>query len=74
MPMKKVLLLIDCDSCRQLYVHSRVASEDTTAWELHGNNLIKMAVRDGWGESCCRNFQYCPSCLEDNEELELSVL
>ena len=72
--MKKVLLLIDCDSCRQLYIHSRVASEDTSAWNVHGNNLIRMAMRDGWGESYCRNFQYCPRCLDDNEELALNTL
>lgn len=70
--MKKVLLLIDCDSCRMLYVYSRLASEDTTAWDHHGNNLIRLALRDGWAESYCRNFQYCPSCLQDNEQLASS--
>lgn len=72
--MKKVLLLIDCDSCRCLYTHTRFASEDTIAWEVHGNGLIKMAVRDGWGESYCRNFQYCPDCIQDDEELAMHCL
>jgi hypothetical protein len=67
--MKKVLLLIDCDSCRQLYTYSRLASEDTTAWEHHGNHLIDLALREGWAESDCRNFQYCPRCFQDYEEL-----
>jgi hypothetical protein len=67
--MKKVILLIDCDSCRTLYAYSRFASEDTTAWDLHGSNLVRMAINDGWAESSDGNFQYCPRCLEHNEEL-----
>jgi hypothetical protein len=72
--MKKALLLLDCDSCRQVYSHSCFASEDTTAWEIHGANLIQMAVCDGWAESYCRNYLYCPSCLRENEELSLNFL
>jgi len=67
--MKRVFLLIDCDSCRQLYPHSLFASEDTSAWEVHGNNLLEMAERDGWAGSSCRNYQYCPTCLQENDEL-----
>lgn len=69
--MKKVILLIDCDSCRVLYPYTRFASEDTTAWDLHGNNIIRMAVADGWAQSMDRNFQYCPSCIEEDEQLSL---
>jgi hypothetical protein len=72
--MKKVFLLIDCDSCRKLYHFSRFASEDTTAWECHGDNLIRMAVADGWDQSSCRNFQYCPRCIRESDELALNCL
>jgi hypothetical protein len=67
--MKKVLLLIDCDACRSLFDYSHFASEDTTAWNVHGDRLIGMAVAEGWAESSCGNFQYCPGCLEEDEEL-----
>jgi len=65
--MKKVFLLIDCDSCRQLYAHSLFASEDTSAWEIHGDRLLEMAEHDGWAKSSCSNYQYCPSCLQEDE-------
>ena len=66
--MKKVLLLIDCDFCRKLYTYSRFASEDTMAWAVHGNNIVAMAANDGWGESECRNFHYCPDCIKDHDK------
>jgi hypothetical protein len=71
--MKKVLLLIDCDACRKLYDYSHFASEDVTAWSVHGDNLIRMAVAEGWAESSCHNFQYCPRCLDEDEELFLGL-
>lgn len=72
--MKKVLLLIDCDGCRRLYPYCRFASEDVTAWELHGNNIVRLAKREGWGESFCRNFQYCPDCIEEDERLAMECI
>ena len=72
--MKNVLLLIDCDSCRKLFTYSHFASEDTTAWNAHGDDLIRMALTAGWAESFCRNFQYCPRCIQEDEELALSCL
>lgn len=62
--MKKVLLMIDCDSCRRLYEYTRTASEDTIAWWVHGNNLTKMAMQDGWARTEDDNSHFCPDCLE----------
>jgi hypothetical protein len=66
--VKKVLLMIDCDSCRRLYEYTRTASEDTSAWWVHGNAVAKMAMRDGWARSADDNFHYCPECLDECDE------
>jgi len=66
--VKKVLLLIDCDSCRCLYEFTRLASEDTTAWDVHGRALVQMALQSGWAGSQDDNFQYCPDCVRQLEE------
>jgi hypothetical protein len=66
--MKKVLLMIDCDGCRRLYEYTRTASEDTIAWWVHGNNLIKMAMKDGWARTEDDNYYYCPACQEECPE------
>lgn len=67
--MLKVLLLIDCDGCRNIFHYSRFASEDNTAWRIHGDNLIKMAESNGWNESSDGNSHFCPSCLQQDEML-----
>jgi hypothetical protein len=63
--MKKVLLMIDCDGCRCLYEHIRTASEDTVAWWVHGQALVKKALRDGWARSDDDNYYFCPECQAD---------
>ncbi|MCI0560338.1 MAG: hypothetical protein MN733_17775 [Nitrososphaera sp.] len=73
--MKKVLLLLDCDSCRCLYNFTRFASEDTTAWDFHGGAIAKMALRDGWARTEDDNYHYCPDCVEQlEEEFQLYLL
>ena len=67
--MLKVLLLIDCDSCRQLFEFSRTASEDTIAWRVHGRTLVNMATKSGWFESDDANYHYCPACTEELVEM-----
>lgn len=69
--MLKVLLLIDCDTCRRLFEFSRTASEDTAAWRLHGKSLVGMAEDSGWAESDDGNFHYCPSCSDDMQKMFL---
>jgi hypothetical protein len=64
--MLKVMLMIDCDACRRLFRLSHVASEDRTAWLIHGGSLTDMAEEEGWGNSSCRNFHYCPRCVEED--------
>ena len=66
--MKKVLLMIDCDGCRCLYEQMRTASEDTVSWWVHGEALVKKALRDGWARSQDDNYQFCPDCQEDCPE------
>jgi hypothetical protein len=68
--VRKVLLLITCDGCRRLYEFSRTTSEDTTAWYVHGDGLIQMAIDAGWLESHCRNYHYCSICLRNNPLLK----
>lgn len=68
--MRKVLLLIDCDGCRCLYEFSRTASEDTTAWHVHGDTLVRMAIDDSWHETSCGNYHYCSACLRNNPLLQ----
>jgi hypothetical protein len=70
--MRKVLLLIHCDGCRRLYEFSHAASEDTAAWHVHSDTLIKMALADGWHQTCCRNYHYCCVCLKNNPLLQYS--
>lgn len=60
--MKKVLLMLDCDFCRELYGYTRTASEDTTAWDVHGDAIVRMALKDGWECSEDYNSHYCPDC------------
>jgi LSD1 subclass zinc finger protein len=67
--MMKVLLLIDCDSCRRLFAFSRTASTDRTAWSVHSGALEKMACADGWGVSEDGNSHYCPACLHESETM-----
>ncbi|MGI0134505.1 MAG: hypothetical protein ACREBW_06070 [Candidatus Micrarchaeaceae archaeon] len=67
--MKKVLLMIDCDGCRQLYEMIRVASEDTTAWHVHGDRLTRMAMKDGWARTEDDNSHYCPDCVLSLEKM-----
>jgi hypothetical protein len=68
--MQKVLLLIDCDWCRTVYEHVRMASDDTTAWDHHGHALVQRAcTEDGWSVSDCGNFHYCPNCADEVEKI-----
>lgn len=67
--MFKVLLLIDCDGCRRLFEFSRTASEDTSAWRVHGEALLSMAKRKDWAETIDGNSHYCPQCWRELEDL-----
>jgi hypothetical protein len=67
--MMKVLLLIDCDCCRQLFHLSRTASTDRIAWTVHSDNLEKIACTNGWEISEDGNSHYCPDCLSDSENM-----
>jgi hypothetical protein len=48
-----------------LYEYTRTASEDTIAWWVHGEALMKMALREGWARSDDDNYQICPDCQVD---------
>lgn len=73
--MKKVLLLLDCDLCRCLYEFTRFASEDTTAWDLHGRTIANMAFQDGWARTVDDNSHYCPDCIEElDDECQLGLV
>lgn len=67
--MKKVLLMLDCDNCRRLYPFTRFASEDTTAWDVHGDTLTGMALVDGWSRSEDDNSHFCSEC--SNEQVDM---
>lgn len=71
--MMKVLLLIDCDSCRRLFAFSRTAAADYTAWSAHPDTLEKMACADGWAISEDGNSHYCPACLRESETMTLQL-
>jgi len=62
--MLKVMLMLDCDSCRRLFRLAHVASEDRIAWHIHNGTVIEQAAEEEWEISACRNFQYCSSCVE----------
>jgi hypothetical protein len=66
--MKKVMLMIDCDGCKCLYEHFHIASEDTSAWWVHGEALVKEALIAGWARSPDDNYYYCPDCRDDCPE------
>ncbi len=66
--MLKVLLLIDCDSCRALFRHLTVASDDQTAWAVHGDNLAVIAEDQGWVRTHDGNCHYCSRCWPDVEQ------
>ena len=70
--MKKVLLMIDCDNCRRLYEYTRCASEDTSAWHVHGGMLAKMAFKDGWARTLDDNSHFCPNCVVEHEDMCLA--
>lgn len=67
--MLKVMLLIDCDGCRRLFLCSRFASEDTSAWRVHGDILSKMAEDVGWIQSSDGNLHFCSACLKMDDAL-----
>ena len=68
--MIKILLMIDCEFCRRLFRLSHFASDDPTAWTVHGDNLVAIAKSEGWLSSDCGNFHYCPPCTADLEAQE----
>jgi hypothetical protein len=74
--MKKVLLMLDCERCRRLYEFTLTASEDTSAWWVHGTRLIKMALKDGWARTEDDNSHYCPTCVElcENEYEDMCLV
>lgn len=67
--MLKVSLIIDCDGCRSLFPYSRFASDDTSAWRVHGEFLVAMAEEDGWVRTSCGNYHYCEPCWDELSEL-----
>ena len=72
--MQKVLLMVDCDWCRSIYEHIRVASDDTIAWDHHGHALVRTACEEGgWAVSECGNFHYCPNCADEIEKISFAL-
>lgn len=71
--MKQVLLMLVCDCCRRLYEFTRTASEDVTAWEVHGDTIIAMALNDGWAGAEDGNSHYCPTCFLMFENMFIMV-
>ena len=72
--MQKTLLMIDCDWCRTVYEHIRMASDDTTAWHHHGYAPVRKACEeDGWAVSDCGDFHYCPNCADEVENISMMV-
>jgi hypothetical protein len=67
--MIKVSIIIDCDACRCLFRLSHFASEDITAWRVHGGALLSLAEDDGWVQTSDGNYHYCPGCLEEDQDL-----
>lgn len=63
--MLKVLLLLDCDNCREMFPFSRFAGDDSTAWKVHGDILTKMADDAGWAHTESGSSHLCPDCWEE---------
>lgn len=68
--MLKVLIIIDCDFCRQQFSQSTMASSDTIALKIHGENLRRSAEADGWSTTVCNSSHFCPKCHEEIMEME----
>jgi len=70
--MLKLMIIIDCDCCRRQFEQTWMASSDTTAVELHSENLRRSAELDGWSTTPCNSSHFCPTC--DDEILEVQRL
>lgn len=68
--MMKMLLLLDCDACRTLFPFSRTASNDSTAWAIHGRTLEDMAGESGWLILNSQESHLCPDCADDYWQAE----
>ena len=68
--MLKVMLIIDYDFCRRQFSQTRMASSDTIALKIHGENLRRSAEADGWSTTVCNSSHFCPRCDEEILEME----
>ena len=68
--MLKLLLIIDCDFCRQQFSQTKMASSDTIALKVHGENLRRSAEAEGWSTTECNSSHFCPECDEEILEME----
>lgn len=68
--MLKVLLQVFCDGCKQPFQFARSASSDTSAWEVHGDTLIQMALQEDWTVSSDGNLHFCACCNTEDSALQ----
>ncbi len=69
--MLKLSLVLNCDSCGNIFLYPRLIHNDVTAIAVHVERLSAMAQHNGWFQSSDGNCFHCRSCLDQNEELTL---
>jgi hypothetical protein len=67
--MLKVLLLVICDNCHELFSYSRLTEGKPKYWAMDAQPLEEMAIDHGWIRTVNTKhgmFHYCQAC--DREE------
>jgi hypothetical protein len=62
--MLKVIVMIDCNICGQLFDHVTTSCDrDPLAWKALSQDLEYKATNHGW--SMVRSSHHCPFCVPD---------
>ncbi|NJL71008.1 MAG: hypothetical protein HC888_05015, partial [Candidatus Competibacteraceae bacterium] len=58
------MLIIDCDFCRQQFSQTKMASSDTIALKVHGENLRRSAEEEGWSTTECNSSHFARNVMK----------
>lgn len=70
--MLKIVIQIQCDECKELFLFARASAYTTDALSFNTNALTAMLSHYHWCICKTENdrFHYCPECCHDFEEME----
>lgn len=70
--MLKLVIHIECDSCKETFVFSRVSACTSDALHFNTNALSAMLPHHWWQSETTeqRTYHYCPECCYQFMELE----